>query len=378
VGGPTFFEIVTAIALLHFVERQVDAAVLEVGLGGRLDATNVCLPAVSVITSISFDHTKQLGDTLAAIAREKAGIIKPGVPVVCGVADEEPQVVIAAAAREHGCRLIQLGRDFAVRYHPPYSNPLDGASNIQGGESASVGAKIDFHYGVAGQELDLTSLPLAMLGPHQAANAAVAMAAIAELGHQGWFISTQAMHSGLSQTAVPGRVELLPPPSLLKADKGRAWTVVLDVAHNAASARALVESLAELPSCPHRSLILSISRDKDFRAIVTELAPHFDRILVTQYLENPRAVAADELASVVREVLAQRTSLPAQILDAGTLPGIAASRDSSYSSPEIVLQRVPAEAWTTACDLAVPGELICIAGSFFLAAELRPLVRACG
>src|SRR5262245_30142218 len=102
-GGPTYFEATTAMALLHFVERGVDAAVLEVGLGGRLDSTNVCLPAVCVITSISFDHTKQLGNTLASIAREKAGIIKPGVPVVCGVTDLEPQSVIAAIAREHGC-----------------------------------------------------------------------------------------------------------------------------------------------------------------------------------------------------------------------------------------------------------------------------------
>src|ERR1700754_3286386 len=98
-AGPTYFEVTTAMALVHFVERQVDAAVLEVGLGGRLDSTNVCLPVVSVITSISFDHMRQLGNTLASIAREKAGIIKPGVPVICGVLNEEPQTVIAAAAR---------------------------------------------------------------------------------------------------------------------------------------------------------------------------------------------------------------------------------------------------------------------------------------
>ena len=115
-GGPTYFDLTTAMALLHFVERQVDAAILEVGLGGRLDSTNVCLPAVSVITSISFDHMKQLGNTLAAIAREKAGIIKPGVPVVCGVSEPEAQAVIAGVAREHGCRLIQIGRDFHYVY----------------------------------------------------------------------------------------------------------------------------------------------------------------------------------------------------------------------------------------------------------------------
>ena len=118
-GGPTYFEITTAMALLHFVEHQADAVILEVGLGGRLDSTNVCLPVVSVITSISFDHMRQLGNTLAAIAREKGGIIKPGVPVVSGVTDPEPQQAIAEIALNHGCRLIQLDRDFRIQYHAP-------------------------------------------------------------------------------------------------------------------------------------------------------------------------------------------------------------------------------------------------------------------
>jgi dihydrofolate synthase / folylpolyglutamate synthase len=130
--GPTYFEVTTAMALVHFVERQVDAAVLEVGLGGRLDSTNVCLPAVSVITSISLDHTKQLGNTLAAIAREKAGIIKPGVPVVCGVTEAEPQAVIAAIAREHGCRLIQLENDFGFEYSPNGDRQGDKGTRRQG------------------------------------------------------------------------------------------------------------------------------------------------------------------------------------------------------------------------------------------------------
>ncbi len=130
-GGPTYFDITTAMSLVHFVERQADAAVLEVGLGGRLDSTNVCLPVVSVITSISFDHMRQLGNTLASIAREKAGIIKPGVPVICGVTDPEPQAVIAQLAREHGCRLIQLGRDFHFEYERP-GRPRPRSSEYQG------------------------------------------------------------------------------------------------------------------------------------------------------------------------------------------------------------------------------------------------------
>ena len=118
--GPTYFEIVTAMAFDHFRRRGVNAAVLEVGLGGRLDSTNVCSPCVTIITNISFDHTKQLGDTLAAIAAEKAGIIKPGVPVISGVDTDEPRGVIRRIARQNGCRLVELGVDFHFDYHPPH------------------------------------------------------------------------------------------------------------------------------------------------------------------------------------------------------------------------------------------------------------------
>ncbi|HEX3602130.1 MAG TPA: folylpolyglutamate synthase/dihydrofolate synthase family protein, partial [Lacipirellulaceae bacterium] len=324
-GGPTYFEITTAMALLYFVERQADSVVLEVGLGGRLDSTNVCLPAVSVITSISFDHTRQLGNTLAAIAREKAGIIKPGVPVVCGVLDAEPQSVIAEIAREHGCRLIQLGRDFHYQYRS--SSILDG------------NGEIDFQYGVAGQEVTLTQLPLAMHGPHQATNAAIALATVAELRHQGWCVSSDAMRLGLSRATLPGRVEIIP---------GQP-TIVLDTAHNPASARALVQALAELHSQKRYTLVLSISHDKDVPAIVHELAPHFQKIIVTQYQENPRAVPVQQLADIVRQEVAGITT-------------------------KLLISPTPLEAWQTALQSAEPNECICIAGSFFLAAEMRPLV----
>src|SRR5262249_32270503 len=111
-SGPTYFDITTAMALMHFAIAQVDAAVLEVGLGGRLDSTNVCSPIVSVITSISFDHTRQLGHTLAQIAAEKSGIIKGNVPIISGVLQDEPRRVIAEIAGRQGSRLIQSGDDF--------------------------------------------------------------------------------------------------------------------------------------------------------------------------------------------------------------------------------------------------------------------------
>jgi dihydrofolate synthase/folylpolyglutamate synthase len=362
-SGPTYFEVTTAMALLHFVERQTDAVILEVGLGGRLDSTNICLPAVSVITSISFDHMRQLGNTLAAIAREKAGIIKPGVPVVCGVTDPEPQTVIAQIARDHGCRLIQLGRDFSCEYR---SRQGDTETRRQGdqptslslspGLPVSLSGSITFELLIPSQELKLRDVQLQMHGPHQGTNAAVALATIAELRHQGWCISTDAMRIGLSRATLPGRVELVPGDP----------EVILDTAHNPASARALVAALAELPPAGRRTLIASISSDKDVRAVAAELVPHFERIIITQYQENPRAVPADTLTKIFTEAMTQAA------------PGTAGrSTQASSETPcqiEVLTTNTPREALQLAFGSAVRGERICIAGSFFLAAELRPLV----
>ncbi|MCC7475292.1 MAG: bifunctional folylpolyglutamate synthase/dihydrofolate synthase [Pirellulales bacterium] len=355
-GGPTYFEITTAIALLHFVERQADAAVLEVGLGGRLDSTNVCLPVVSVITSISFDHMRQLGNTLSAIAREKAGIIKPGVPVISGVTADEPRAVVATIAREHGCRILQLGRDFQFHYHGARSFANGAAEN-----AAAESASFDFRNNLAGQELALDHLELAMRGPHQAANAAVALAAVSELRHQGWCISTEAMRQGLALAKMPGRVEIIP---------GNP-TIVLDTAHNPASARALIESLAELPPASRRTLIVSISHDKDVPAVVRELAHPFERIIVTKYQENPRAVSAEKLLELFRAAFASASerSPSAEDVSRATQPHPLPAR-----APELILCPTPVEALQHAMQTSREGELVCITGSFFLAAELRPLV----
>jgi dihydrofolate synthase / folylpolyglutamate synthase len=349
-GGLTFFDITTALALLHFVERQVDAAVVEVGLGGRLDSTNVCLPVVSVVTSISFDHTKQLGNTLASIAREKAGIIKPGVPVVCGVVEPEAQQVIATIAREHGCRLIQAGRDFEFRYRPQSHS----AFRIPHSAIGFLDAKAS----ISGEVHAFHDLPLALRGAHQAANAAVALAVIEELRHQGWCVSAEAIRHGLAHTVLAGRVEFVP-------GEPDAPDVVLDVAHNPASVRALVETLAEFPAAGRRTLVLSVSSDKDVGAIVRELVPHFDRFVVTQYRDNPRAVAADKLAGLVREALAER-----RVAGVDGHHGEAAVAEP----PAVVVCPSPKETWEEACRHAQPGELICITGSFYLIAEMRPLV----
>jgi dihydrofolate synthase/folylpolyglutamate synthase len=281
---------------------------------------------------------RQLGNTLAAIAREKAGIIKPGVPVVCGVLQPEPQTVIAQIAREHGCRLIQLENDFGYRYSHPEDRGLQAHRSVIRNPKSAIGL-VDFDYRVPGQEFAFHDASLGMRGPHQAANAAVALAVISELKHQGWCISTDAMRTGLSQAALAGRVEVF---------HGEP-TVVLDSAHNPASARALISALDEMPAPSRRTIVLSISHDKDVRAIVRELAPHFDRFVITQYQDNPRAISPQQLAHIVSEHLAGVTA-------------------------QICISSTPREAWQFVRESAIPRECICITGSFYLVAEMRRLV----
>jgi dihydrofolate synthase/folylpolyglutamate synthase len=333
--SPTFFEITTAMALMHFADRQVDAIVLEVGLGGRLDSTNVCQPAVTVITSISIDHTKQLGDTTAKIAAEKGGIIKPGVPLVLGAMDEDARGVITGLARQHGSRVIEAPRDFEFAYRAPHE--VD--------DHASAGS-LDFSFHSIDIRLELKDAPLRMLGKHQAANAALAIATALELRRQGWLISTDAIRAGLADATLPGRVEVI----------ARRPTVVLDVAHNVASVEALVDCLGESFAARRRTLVFAASRDKDVPGMLRVLLPHFDRVFATEFQENPRAVPVDQITSWCRDEFAR----------VGRRIG----------SDGLKCYKIPAHAWAEARKSAAADELICITGSFFIAAELRSLVAA--
>ena len=222
--GPTYFEIVTALALLHFARRQVDVAVLEVGLGGRLDSTNICQPLVSVITSISFDHTRQLGNTLAAIAGEKAGIIKPGATVVSGV--------MADRAARGGCRRGRAARlpaaaNWAAIFRTPITPP--GRWMLAGDRPT-----IDFEYRVGRlRDWTIADLELALIGEHQGANAAVALAVLVELARSGFVVPEPAVRTGLATVEWPARLEIL----------GRRPLVVVDAAHNVASIEALMATL---------------------------------------------------------------------------------------------------------------------------------------
>ena len=335
-GRPTYFEVTTAMALVQFARRRVEAAVVEVGMGGRLDSTNVCQPEVSVITTISFDHMKQLGNTLASIAREKAGIIKAGVPVVSGVVDAEPRDVIAAKAADRGSPLLQLGRDFDYDYRPP--RDLQIAERL--GKMSFLPCLTDMQPAYQGIELGL-------LGRHQAMNAAVAVATTAVLRGQGWSISEAAVRDGLASVRWPARVELV----------ARRPAVVVDAAHNVASIASLLTTLDESFAARRRWLVFATTQDKQVREMLALMLPRFDGVVLTRYLNNPRYVPVDELVAIAHEVAASmngRTGLPADWIETAA---------------------TPAEAWRLVAGRAAADDLICVTGSFFLASELRSLIR---
>ena len=267
--SPTFFEITVAMGWLWFVSQNVDIVVLEVGLGGRLDATNVCRPLVSVITSISRDHTGLLGSTLAEIAAEKAGIIKPGVPTVCGVETAEAHTVIQAICRQQNSPLISLDREIRLGSEPPAGNP-----------PAPQTVSIHTPKG----KYERLEIPLA--GRHQLRNAALAVGVIESLNQQGWQIPDQALRTGLARTRCPLRIEVV----------RKAPTVVLDVAHNWASISALLETLNREFSAGRRILIFAVSRDKDVTGMLRLLLPEFETLVATQFAGNPRGMPVEKLA----------------------------------------------------------------------------------
>jgi dihydrofolate synthase/folylpolyglutamate synthase len=319
--APTFFEVGTALGFLQFERLGVAVAVVEVGLGGQFDSTNVCEPLVSVITSISFDHTRQLGNTLASIAAIKAGIVKPGRPTVSGADAPEARAVIAQVCRERAAPLWELGRDFTYRHEP-------GAVTASGQRPPRVV--------VTTKERTWPALELGLLGEHQAANAAVVIACVEELRRQGWYLPDAAVAGGLREVFWPARLEVV----------ARRPFIVLDCAHNVASAVALAETLDASFPPGRRLLVFAGSADKDVAGMFRVLAPRFAQAFFTRYTDNPRGVAPEELARLW----------------------------SAVSAAPVTLCAAPADALRSARTAAGADDLVCIAGSVFLAGELRPLL----
>jgi len=326
-GELTTFEVLTALAFYYFREKGADFQVMEVGLGGRLDATNIINPEVAVITSISLDHTEVLGNSLAEIAAQKAGIIKPGGVVVTSPQPAEAARVIEAAAASCRAKLVRVGTDVTWQ-----------------------GLKFD----LAGQLFEVKGrlgeyrLATPLLGHHQLENAATAVAALEVLVEGGFNVSPDSIASGLAQVSWPGRFQVL----------RRHPLIVADGAHNLDSIQRLKETLEQyfglvagrrLPGAGSRDsvshvdqaiLVIGASFDKEIASVVSELFPLFDRVIVT-HSRHPRAAA------------------PAALVAEFTKQGV----------ETLVTDNVPA-ALSLARSLSGSNDLICVTGSLFVVGEV--------
>ena len=303
--APTFFEIFTTIAFLHFVERGVDLAIFEVGLGGRLDATNVLTPDACAITPVSFDHTDKLGNTLAEIAGEKAGIIKKGVPVVSGVQRPEALAVIRARAAELDAPLRIVGEDIALAQGPAES------------------------FSVRTWRRELNGLSIPLLGRHQRENAAAAVGLAELLCEKGFDLSDECVRDGLASLRWPGRIQLV----------ARDPEVIIDGAHNVASIEVLLETLDALPP-KKTTFVVGIACDKDVHSILSRLAPRGEAFVLTR-TSNPRASDPSALAAMLEEL------------------GVGS----------VQVADTPAAALELALGQASPAERICVTGSMYLAGD---------
>ena len=332
----TYFEFTTAIAMLWFAQSEVDVAILEVGMGGRLDATNVVVPLVSVITNVSMDHEAYLGNTLAEVAFEKAGVIKPGVPVVSAVAADASRTVVEDACRERGARLLLMGRDFA-------------------GEP--VAAQAWDYRGLGELAADYNGLPCRLGGAHQVVNSALAVATLAVMADE-LPVSEEAIRSGLAAVRWPGRMEYFCIDSATGAEVACAAgqeqggvrnpalrRYLLDGAHNPAGVEALRKALAD--AFPHDRVIMvwASMADKDIAPMLAAVAPLCARIIFTRP-ECERSADATQLMAM--------------------LPGSCKAQASG--APSV------AEALAVAVKEAEADDLIVVAGSLYLIGAARKLL----
>ena len=323
---PTFFESTTLLAWMLFDQSDVDVVVLETGLGGRLDCTNICRPVLTMITTIGLDHTHILGDTIPEIACEKAGILKQGVPVVVGKLCPEALSVIASRARELDCPAYHLGRHFETQSR----TPADTSPRPLREEVFQWRAETDC----------LEHVQLAMAGEHQVNNAALVIQAALLLRDTFAGVSEQSIRTGLQQVSWPLRFEVV----------RESPTIVLDAAHNPDSCAALLKTLNRSGgSTGRRVLMFGVSADKDAQTMLDLLVPHFDRIVLTRFVGNPRSRDPQELLTMCQRNL---SSDPAEVL--------------AIDRPEDALAAV--------LQLADPFDVIVVTGSLFLAAEVRNLL----
>ncbi|OIP26458.1 MAG: bifunctional folylpolyglutamate synthase/dihydrofolate synthase [Chloroflexi bacterium CG_4_9_14_3_um_filter_45_9] len=304
----TFFEVLTILAFVYFHEKQAHFQVLEVGLGGRLDATNVAQPEVCIITSISLDHMQILGDSLEKIAYEKAGIIKPGCTVVLSPQPEEVTSVISNICYKQGANLVRVGKEVTWR----------GMNGDLSHQSIMVEGRRGIYH---------VTIPL--LGDYQLENTATAVAALEVLVSRGFDISSQDIAQGLAKVKWPGRFQILQHSPI----------VLVDGAHNVASIKRLVENVKAYFSYKRALLIFGVSCDKDIPGIVRELVSLSPQVIVT-HTSHPRAAS----------------------------PSVIATEFVKMGVNSKITENIP-QALFQALSLASEQDLICVTGSLFVVAE---------
>lgn len=315
--SPTFFELTTAMAFQYFADSIVDVAVVEVGLGGRFDATNVVQPVATAVTTIALDHQEYLGPTLSSIAYEKAGIIKSKTPVIVGQLGAEASGIIDRVAAERQAPIYRLNAHFRTLGSTP--------------------SRFDYH-GVINRYEGLTC---SLAGRHQLDNAACGLALLEVAASNGIPVSESAIRQGLRSVTWEGRLEIV----------DRSPIVMLDGAHNPAAAAVLADSLAEMMRHrPHGRLILVLGmmRDKDHRGFMTPLRHLVGEVVLTQ-ADLPRSATVDELRASLQDW-----------------------QSFLHEAP------VPADALEMAKQLAGPDDLICVTGSLMLVGDVTALYRGCG
>ncbi len=317
---PTFFEIFTAIAFMHFADQSVDVAVLETGLGGRLDSTNVVKPMVVGVTSISIDHTDQLGKTIEAIAGEKAGVFKSGVPAVSVPQVPAAKTVLKKAAKVANTPLLFTGEDidFSLRFE----------SSRKSGPQTRIC--------LTTPRSQFEHLPVPLMGEHQGLNCGLALALLDQLKVQGMEIDDGTAVEGLSRVQLPGRMEML----------RETPRILADGAHNAASIEALMRSVGQYIPYDSMVVIFGCAADKDIDGMLEQIMRGADKVIFARP-DTPRAASPKDLAERYEE----RSSKMAQVV------------------PDL------SEAIRVASGAVSRGDIICITGSFYLVGEAKKLLQ---
>jgi dihydrofolate synthase/folylpolyglutamate synthase len=317
---PTFFEIMTALAFCHFVDEKVDIAVVEAGLGGRLDSTNVLKPAVCGVTSISLDHMYQLGNTVAQIAAEKAGIFKVKTPAISVPQTAEAKRVLRKVARDVGANLMFTGEDIEFSYRVESSRQNGCHTRI-----CLTTPRSRFEH-----------LPVPLMGEHQALNCGLALALLDELKNQGLKVDDAAAMRGLAAVYLPGRMEII----------SKDPRILVDGAHNAASIQALMRAMGQHLRYDSMVMIFGCAADKDVAGMMAQISTGADKVIFTRAASSARAARPVDLA----EAYLQRSGREAQVTDSLT------------------------EALAVARSAVSREDIICVTGSFYLVGEAKILL----